>query len=89
MEQAADYEPNEDESITFCPDANGNKVSATFGIGGTGFAFDVDASDTIFIYDGLSVSDPILDTFNNNMIASWVSFSIVVKFFWVLNNTFY
>ena len=67
---AADYEPNEDESITFCPDANGNKVSATFGIGGTGFAFDVDASDTIFIYDGLSVSDPILDTFNNNMLPA-------------------
>ncbi len=64
---ASDYLPNEDEVITFCPDVNGNKVSTAFGIGGTGFTFDVDPSDTIFIYDGLSIFDPLLDTFNNNM----------------------
>ncbi|MDG2227851.1 MAG: proprotein convertase P-domain-containing protein, partial [Flavobacteriales bacterium] len=64
---ASDYLPNEDEVITFCPDVNGNKVSTTFGIGGTGFTFDVDPSDTIFIYDGVSIFDPLLDTFNNNM----------------------
>lgn len=66
-DDVADYLPNEDEVITFCPDVNGNKVATTFGIGGTGFTFDVDPSDTIFIYDGLSIFDPILDTFNNNM----------------------
>jgi len=65
--EGANYSANEDEVITFCPDVNGNKVSATFGVGGTGFTFDVDPSDTIFIHDGESIFDPILDTFNNNM----------------------
>jgi len=64
---AGNYSPNEDEAITFCPDVTGNKVSTTFGIGGTGFTFDVHPSDSIFIHDGMSIFDPILDTFNNNM----------------------
>ena len=63
----ASYGANEVEVITFCPDVNGNKVSASFGSGGTGFTFDVHPSDTVFIHDGESVLDPIIDTLNNNL----------------------
>ncbi len=71
------YSANENESITFCPDATGSKVVAVFATN-AGYLFDVDASDTIFVYDGPTNASPLLAKLNNvitpnglNVPASW------------------
>ena len=77
----ANYSPSENEVITFCPDATGSKVVAAFGIN-AGYSFDVDPSDTIYIYDGPNTSAPLLAKLNNtltpnggNYPASWSNLS--------------
>ena len=78
---AAAYTANENESITFCPDATGSKVVVVFATN-AGYVFDVDASDTVFVYDGPNNSSPLLATLNNvltpnglNVPASWANTS--------------
>ena len=73
----ASYSANENESITFCPDATGSKVVAVFATN-AGYVFDVDPSDTIYVYDGPSNTSPLLEKLNNsispnglNIPASW------------------
>ena len=73
----ASYSANENESITFCPDATGSKVVAVFATN-AGYIFDVDPSDTIYVYDGPSNTSPLLEKLNNsispnglNIPASW------------------
>lgn len=61
----ASYGNNENEVITICPDlTNGNKISVAFATN-IGFTWDVDASDTLFIYDGASTSDPLIGAYNS------------------------
>ena len=61
----ANYGNNEDEEIVFCPDLNtGTKVSVAFGVN-AGFSWAVDASDTVYVYDGNSTSAPLLGAHNS------------------------
>ncbi len=62
---ASDYGNNESEVITICPDLiNGGKISVSFAIN-IGFSWNVDGSDTLFIYDGASTSDALIGAYNS------------------------
>ena len=60
------YGANENETITVCPDYAGgtSKLSLTVS-NGAPLAFDVDGSDTLFVYDGLNTSAPLLGAYNS------------------------
>lgn len=63
--ETGNYTPNFNQMSTFCPDLNtGTKMSVTFGIN-TGYSFDVHASDTIYIYDGVDDTAPLLGAINS------------------------
>jgi gliding motility-associated-like protein len=64
---SANYGSNENEIITICPDYGGgtSKLALTFGIN-TGLLFGVDASDTVFVYDGPNISSPLLGAYNSS-----------------------
>ncbi|MGB0881522.1 MAG: gliding motility-associated C-terminal domain-containing protein [Vicingaceae bacterium] len=75
------YSANENETIVLCPDyaANTSKLSLTFGIN-SGLLFDVDGSDTVFVYDGPSAAAPLLGAHNSvtdpngfNHVASFIN----------------
>ncbi|MES2140541.1 MAG: gliding motility-associated C-terminal domain-containing protein [Bacteroidota bacterium] len=62
---AADYGNNENEVITICPDlVNGSKISVSFATN-IGFSWNVDATDTLYIYDGSSTSAALLGAYNS------------------------
>jgi len=82
----ADYGANENEVITFCPDAGASKISATFAIN-SGFTWDVDATDTLFVYDGPNTSSPLIGAYNSATdpngffaVASWANTSGCLTF---------
>ena len=57
-----DYSPNMDNYVTICSnDPNNHSVRVNFDLA----SFDVDCSDTLFIYDGQSVNDPVLAVLTN------------------------
>jgi len=57
-----DYSPNMDNYVTICSnDANNHSVRVNINLA----SFDVDCSDTLFIYDGQSVNDPLLVALTN------------------------
>lgn len=59
------YADNEDETIVFCPDLNtGTKVSVAFGIN-AGFSWNVDGTDSVYIYDGDNIGAPLLGVHNS------------------------
>lgn len=60
------YNANENETIVICPDytSSTSKLSLTFGIN-AGLLFDVDISDTVYIYDGFNTSAPLLGSHNS------------------------
>ena len=59
------YPPNFNDTTVFCPDLNlGTKVTLTFAIN-AGFTFNVDGSDSIYVYDGPSTASPLLGTHNS------------------------
>ncbi len=59
-----DYLPGSNDTITFCPDATTSKLFATFAID-QGFSWNVDASDTLYVYDGPNASSPLLGAYNS------------------------
>lgn len=62
---AANYSPNFNDTIVFCPDlTQGTKMTLTFGIN-AGFEFNVDGSDFIYVYDGPSTASPLLGVHNS------------------------
>ncbi|MGB1729302.1 MAG: hypothetical protein ACPHF2_04855, partial [Crocinitomicaceae bacterium] len=62
---AGNYPANYNETIVFCPDLNlGTKATVTFGIN-AGFEFNVDGSDSIYVYDGPDTSSPLLGAHNS------------------------
>ena len=62
---AGNYAPNMDEVLVLCPDlTQGSKVSIAFATN-IGFEFNIDPSDTLFIYDGPTTSSPLLGAFNS------------------------
>ena len=61
----ANYLPNMNEVITFCPDlTQGSKVSIVFATN-IGFTFDVHPTDTLYVYDGPSIASPLLGAYNS------------------------
>lgn len=59
------YGPNENETIVICPDlVNGSKVSLAFATN-AGYMWDVDGSDTVYVYDGPNTSAPLLGAINS------------------------
>ena len=63
------YGPGENYTVTICSDGTGNVITLDFTAG----AFDVDASDQLFIYDGNSAAAPLIDIYNNSNPAVAVS----------------
>ncbi len=62
---AVNYSANFNDTTVFCPDlSQGTKMTITFAIN-AGFEFDVDASDSIFVYDGPNTSAPLLGAHNS------------------------
>jgi subtilisin-like proprotein convertase family protein len=62
---AGNYAPNMNEVLVLCPDlTQGSKVSIAFATN-IGFEFNIDPSDTLFIYDGPTTSAPLLGAFNS------------------------
>ena len=60
--KTGNYEANQDRWVTICPPASTGstgRISLTFE------KFDIDASDTVFIYQGTSISAPVLTTADN------------------------
>jgi gliding motility-associated-like protein len=59
-----DYGPNENNTITICPNLpSGPKIIATFGIN-AGFIWDVAGDDQLTIYDGPTTAAPVLGVYN-------------------------
>jgi subtilisin-like proprotein convertase family protein len=62
---AGNYAPNMNEVLVLCPDlTQGSKVSIAFATN-IGFEFNIDPSDTLFIYDGPATSSPLLGAYNS------------------------
>lgn len=62
---ASDYSLNFNDTITFCPDLpNGPKLAAIFGTT-SNFTWDIDATDTLYVFDGPDVNAPLLGAFNS------------------------
>ena len=61
----ADYAPNSNDTITFCPDAGASKISVEFKIV-NGYEWDINSSDTLYIYDGPNTSSPLIGAYNTS-----------------------
>ena len=62
---AANYGPNINDTLVLCPDlTQGTKVSIAFAVN-IGYIFDIDASDTLYVYDGPDASAPLIGAFNS------------------------
>jgi gliding motility-associated-like protein len=61
----ANYSDNFNDTLVICPDlALGSKVTVAFGIN-AGFAWNVDSTDSIYVYDGSSTAAPLLGVHNS------------------------
>ncbi len=74
---SSNYAPNSNDTITFCPDAGASKISVAFATN-IGYTWDIDASDTLYVYDGPNTSSPLIGAYNSatnpngfNAQASW------------------
>ena len=88
------YSPNEYEVITLCPDSTGSKMVVAFGIN-AGYTLNIHPSDTLFVYDGPSINDPLLAAINDstypngiNIPASWSNMSGCLTFKFVSDASF-
>ena len=88
------YSPNEYEVITLCPDSTGSKMVVAFGIN-AGYTLNIHPSDTLFVYDGPSINDPLLAAINDstypngiNIPASWNNISGCLTFKFVSDASF-
>ncbi len=57
----ANYQNNENYTITFCSNGGGNVIDVSFAT-----LFDIDPSDTLFVYDGNSIASPLIGKYNNS-----------------------
>ncbi|MCR9171651.1 MAG: gliding motility-associated C-terminal domain-containing protein [bacterium] len=63
---AANYSANFNDTTVFCPDlTQGTKMTLTWAIN-AGFEFDVDGSDSIYVYDGPNTNSPLLGVHNSD-----------------------
>ena len=59
------YLPNMNEIVVFCPDlTQGSKVSIAFATN-IGFTFNIHPTDTLYIYDGPSITSPLIGAYNS------------------------
>jgi subtilisin-like proprotein convertase family protein len=62
---AGNYAANTNDTLVMCPDlTQGTKVSIAFAVN-IGYVFDIDASDTIYVYDGPNTSSPLIGAYNS------------------------
>lgn len=62
---AGNYASNMNETVVFCPDlTQGTKVSIVFATN-IGFEWNVDPTDTLYVYDGPNSSSPLLGAYNS------------------------
>ena len=62
---AGNYPANYNDTIVFCPDLNtGTKMSVSFGIN-AGSTFNIDGTDSIYVYDGSDATAPLLGVHNS------------------------
>ena len=60
------YLSSDRDTLTICPDlAVGSKITAAFATS-AGFTWDVHSTDTLYIFDGASVFDPLMGKYNSN-----------------------
>jgi gliding motility-associated-like protein len=60
------YSGNFNDTLTICPDLpNGPKLSVLFGTT-TNFVWDVDGSDTLYVFDGPDVNSPLFGAYNSD-----------------------
>ncbi len=65
IDGTGNYLPNTDEILVLCPDPlQGTKVSIAFATN-IGFEFNIDPTDTLYIYDGANTSAPLLGAYNS------------------------
>ena len=65
IDGAGNYAPNMNETYVLCPDlTQGSKVSIAFAVN-IGYTFNIDPSDTLYIYDGPNTSSPLIGAFNS------------------------
>ncbi len=57
---AGDYQPNEDITISICPQASETIINLDF------FVFDLGTGDEMIIYDGSSTNDPLIGSYSGN-----------------------
>ena len=61
----ANYLPNMDEIITFCPNlSQGSKVSIAFATN-IGFTFNIHPTDTLYVFDGPTIASPLIGAYNS------------------------
>ena len=64
---ALPYGPNEYETITLCPDSTGSKmVLAILNDPANGYVLNIHPTDTLYVYDGPTVNDPLLAAINDS-----------------------
>ncbi|NBX80339.1 MAG: hypothetical protein EBQ94_08185 [Flavobacteriales bacterium] len=65
IDGAGNYPPNSNDTLVLCPDlTQGSKVSVAFAIN-IGFEFNIDATDTLYVFDGPSTNSPLLGAHNS------------------------
>ncbi|NRA11116.1 MAG: hypothetical protein HRT57_04070, partial [Crocinitomicaceae bacterium] len=61
----ANYTSNMNDTLVLCPDLNqGSKVSISFATN-IGYTWNVDGTDTLYIYDGSNTSAPLIGAYNS------------------------
>ena len=62
---AGNYSASYNDTTVFCPNLNeGTKMTLTYGIN-AGFTFNVDGSDSIYVFDGPNASSPLIGVHNS------------------------
>ncbi len=86
----ADYSPNQTYIFTVCPDIPGSNPKINTAFGGQGAVWDVDGSDTLYVYDGPNTSSPLIGAYNSSTnptgfgaTASWANTSGCLTFVFV------
>ncbi|MBI2280905.1 MAG: gliding motility-associated C-terminal domain-containing protein [Bacteroidetes bacterium] len=64
------YQNNESYTITFCSDGSGQSNIINLGFDQL---FKIDPSDTLFVFDGNSITSPLIGAYNNNNAPTGVS----------------
>jgi subtilisin-like proprotein convertase family protein len=62
---SGNYGANVNDTLVMCPDlTQGTKVSIAFAVN-IGYVFDIDATDTLYVYDGPNTSAPLIGAYNS------------------------